>query len=100
MISQQQGDITQQRTTRVFSEDFLDRNRGKKVTVYMVYEGSNTWRDKVFSGVVKEVGRDFFVLREQRTGKDIMLLNINLSYAVYEEPVLYKKSGNSSYQEQ
>ncbi|MBA4492776.1 spore coat protein GerQ [Paenactinomyces guangxiensis] len=83
------GAVTQQRQERdrdrIFSEDFLQRNIGKRVTVYMTFDASSQWRDKVFTGVLRRVGRDFFVIRDQKTGRDIMLLNINLDYIVFEE---------------
>ncbi|MGA9175389.1 MAG: spore coat protein GerQ [Thermoactinomyces sp.] len=74
-----------QREERRFSEDLMQANIGKKVTAYLTYEGSEHWRNRVFTGVLRQVGRDFFVLRDQKTGKDIMLLNINLNYVVFEE---------------
>jgi spore coat protein GerQ len=74
-----------QRQERRFSEDLLQANIGKKVTVYLTYEGSEHWRNRVFTGTLRQVGRDFFVLRDQKTGKDMMLLNINLNYVVFEE---------------
>lgn len=75
-----------QRTERMFSEDLLSRNIGKKVTVYLTYENNEQWNAQVVTGVIREVGRDFVLLRESKTGKDIMLLNININYIVFEQP--------------
>jgi spore germination protein Q len=74
-----------QRQDRRFSEDLLQSNIGKRVTAYMTYEGSEEWRNRVFTGVLRQVGRDYFVLRDQETGKDVMLLNINLNFIVFDD---------------
>lgn len=84
MISQ--SGMVSQRRERIFSEEFLQNNIGKKVSAHMNYDGSVQWRDRIFTGTLKEVGRDFFVIGEQKTGKDVLLLNINLSFMVFEEP--------------
>lgn len=71
---------------RIYSEDLLQRNIGNVVTVYLTYENNNKWNARVVTGTIREVGRDFFVLRDQKTGKDNMLLNINVDYIVFERP--------------
>jgi spore germination protein Q len=74
-----------QRTERNFSEDFLSKNKGKKVTVYLTFEGNNQWNAKKITGILREVGRDYFVLRDQVTGKDNMFLNINMNFVVFDD---------------
>jgi spore coat protein GerQ len=74
-----------QRQERRYSEDLLQANVGRRITAYLTYDASEQWRDKVVTGTIRQVGRDFFVVREQSTGKDIMLLNINLGYVVFED---------------
>lgn len=86
------GSTSQQRQERNFSEDLLTRNIGKRVTVYMTFDASEQWRNKVFTGTLREVGRDFFVIREQKSGKDMMHLNINLDYVVFEEQAAVREA--------
>ena len=77
---------------RRFSEDFMERNEGKIITAYMTYDGSNQWRDVVYTGQLLEQGRDFFVIRlteGEHKGKEILLLNINVSYIIFEEPASF-----------
>jgi spore germination protein Q len=81
---QQQVNVTQQRTERVFSEDLLQRNVGRKVTVYSTYENNNKWNAQVITGKLKEVGRDFILVTNQETGKDVLLLNIHTDYIVFD----------------
>lgn len=75
-----------QRPERTYSEDLFSRNIGKTVTVYLTYENNEQWNAQIVTGVIREVGRDFLLIREQKTGKDIMLLNININYVVFDEP--------------
>ena len=41
-----------------YIENILRLNKGKRVNVYMSYSDSNEWRDKVYSGIIEEAGRD------------------------------------------
>ena len=75
-----------QRPERMYSEELLSRNIGKTVTVYLTYENNDQWNAQVVTGVIREVGRDFILLRERKTGKDILLLNIYVNYIVFEQP--------------
>lgn len=83
MVSQ--DGVVSQKRDRLYSEDFLQNNIGKRITAYLSYDSSNQWRDRVFTGTLREVGRDFFVMKDQKTGKDLLLLNINLDYIVFED---------------
>lgn len=84
-FEQEEAIVAQQRTERNFSEDFLSKNKGKKITVYLTFEGNNQWNAKKVTGTLREVGRDYFVLRDQATGRDHMFLNINLNYVVFDD---------------
>ncbi|MGA8942012.1 MAG: spore coat protein GerQ [Thermoactinomyces sp.] len=77
--------VAQQRQERNFSEDLLQANVGKRIIAYMTFDASKEWPNKVFYGVLRQVGRDYFVIRDQETGKDTMLLNINLNWVVFED---------------
>ncbi|SEM68723.1 spore coat protein GerQ [Lihuaxuella thermophila] len=79
-------------TGRIFSEDLMQRNVGKRITVYMTFDASEQWRNRVFTGTLREVGRDFFVIRDQKSGKDMMMLNINLDYVVFDEPAVVREA--------
>lgn len=76
-----------QRQERVYSEDLLNRNIGKVVTVYLTYENNEQWNAQKITGTIREVGRDFVVIRDRNTGKDTMLFNINIDFIVFEQPV-------------
>lgn len=84
-ISAQQSQIADTRQPRTYSEDLLERNTGKRISAYMTYDASNQWRDKIFTGTLRQIGRDFFLIRDQKTGKDTMLLNINIAFIIFED---------------
>lgn len=78
--------LSQQRQERIYSEDLLSRNIGRVVTIYLTYENNPKWNAKIAQGTIREVGRDFVVIRERETGKDHMFFNINIDYIVFEQP--------------
>ncbi|MDR6227392.1 spore coat protein GerQ [Desmospora profundinema] len=74
----------QRRPERVFSEDLLQRNIGRLVTLYLTFENNPQWTAKKVTGTLREVGRDFTLVRDQQTGKDMMFHNINIDFVVFE----------------
>jgi spore germination protein Q len=69
-----------------YVETFLRENMGKKITAYMNYEGSDEWRDRIFSGIIRKVGRDCFIIYDEEIGKNILLLDINVNFILLDEP--------------
>lgn len=80
----QAGSI-QQRTERIYSEDLLQKNIGKTVTVYLTFENNKQWNARTVTGKLREVGRDFILVKDRQTGKDQMYLNINVDYIVFDD---------------
>ncbi|MFC4077094.1 spore coat protein GerQ [Salinithrix halophila] len=78
------GFTSQQQRTRYYSEDLMSRNIGKLITVYMTFENNPQWNAKVFTGVLRQVGRDFMLVRDQQTGKDTVLYNLDVDYIVFD----------------
>jgi spore germination protein Q len=76
--------IAQQQRMRVYTEDLLSRNIGKLITVYLTFENNTQWNAKIVTGVLRGVGRDFLLIRDQQTGKDTILMNVNIDYYVFE----------------
>ncbi|WP_052807400.1 spore coat protein GerQ [Risungbinella massiliensis] len=74
----------QQRPERMFSEDLLQRNLGRDITVYQTYENNNKWNAIVTRGRLKEVGRDFILITDKENGKDRLLFNIHVDYVVFD----------------
>ncbi|GGA57084.1 hypothetical protein GCM10007416_32870 [Kroppenstedtia guangzhouensis] len=78
------AEVSQERRQRVYTEDVLNRNIGKEITLYLTYENNPQWNAMVVTGVLREVGRDFILIRDKKTGKDMIFMNINIDYYVFE----------------
>lgn len=74
-----------------YIENILRLNRGKKVEVYMTFPDSTEYRDKVFSGIIEQSGRDHIILSDPSTGKWYLLLMIYVDYIKFDEKINYSK---------
>jgi spore germination protein Q len=74
-----------QQQSRKYSEDLLASNIGRTITVYLTYEKNTVRNNRVVIGVLRQVGRDFILVTDQQTGKDNLLLNINVDYIEFSK---------------
>ncbi len=72
-----------------FIENILRINKGKKIDVYMSFPDSTEWRNKVFSGIIEQSGRDHIILSEPSTGVWHLLLMIYVNYIEFDEKINY-----------
>ena len=56
----------------------------------MSFSDSINWRDKIFTGIIEQAGRDHIILSDPNTGKWYMLLMIYLDYVEFDERINYK----------
>lgn len=75
-----------------YIENILRLNKGKMVHLYMSFPDSTEWRDKVFSGILEEAGKDHIVISDPSSGKWYLLLLIYLNYVVFDERINYSHS--------
>lgn len=75
-----------------YIENILRNNKGKKAKVYMSFPDSVNWRDKEFTGIIEQAGRDHVILSDPTTGKWYLLLMIYLDYVEFDEKIKYKKN--------
>ena len=73
-----------------YIENILRLNKGKKVNVYMSYSDSVEWRDKMYTGIIEQAGRDHLIISNPSTGKWYLLLMIYLDYVEFSEKINYK----------
>ena len=59
-------------------------------TVYMSFTDSISYRDKIFTGIIEQAGRDHIILSDPNTGKWYMLLMIYLDYVEFNDKINYK----------
>ena len=72
-----------------YIENILRLNRGKQVEIYASYPDSNEWRDRVFSGIVEQSGRDHIILSDPKTGNWYLILLIYVNYVKFDERINY-----------
>lgn len=72
-----------------YIENILRLNRGKQVEIYASYPDSNEWRDRVFSGIVEQSGRDHIILSDPQTGNWYLILLIYVNYVKFDERINY-----------
>ena len=59
-----------------YIENILRVNKGKLINIYMTFPDSVEWRDKVFTGILEQSGRDHIIISDPKTGKWQLLLMI------------------------
>lgn len=74
-----------------YIENILRLNRGKKVNVYTTFPDATEWRDKVFSGIIEQSGRDHLILSDPNTGKWYLLLMIYVNFVEFDENINYSQ---------
>lgn len=74
-----------------YIENILRLNKGKVGKFYVTIPGSNDWRDKVFTGVIEQSGRDHIIVSNPTNGEWYLILMIYLDYVTFDEPINYIK---------
>ncbi|MEG2457929.1 MAG: spore coat protein GerQ [Bacilli bacterium] len=72
-----------------YIENILRFNKGKKVTAYASYSDSVEWRDRKFSGIIEQAGRDHLIISDPNTGKWFLILMIYIDYVEFDEKIKY-----------
>lgn len=72
-----------------FNENIFRANIGRMATFYMTFSGSVEWRDKAFTGIIEEAGRDHVIISDPKTGKWTLLVLIYLNYVEFNEQINY-----------
>ncbi len=70
-----------------YIENILRVNKGKKVSVYQSFADANNWKDRIFTGIIEQSGRDHIILSDPNTGKWYLLLMIYVNFVEFDEPI-------------
>ena len=57
-----------------YIENIIRLNKGKIGRFYMTFPDSLEWRDRVFSGIIEQSGKDHIIISDPTTGKWYLLL--------------------------
>ena len=71
-----------------YIENILRLNRGKKVEIYASYPDSDEWKNKVFSGIIEQSGRDHIILSDPKTGDWYLILIIYVNFIKFDERII------------
>lgn len=72
-----------------YIENILRVNKGKLINIYMTFPDSVEWRDKVFTGILEQSGRDHIIISDPKTGKWQLLLMIYVDFITFDEKINY-----------
>lgn len=72
---------------QTYLENILRLNIGKLGTFYFTYTGSEDWRDRVYKGIIEEVGRDHFVVRDPKNQKYYIFQFVYFVWTEFDEPI-------------
>ena len=75
-----------------YIENIIRLNKGKIGRFYMTFPDSLEWRDRVFSGIIEQSGKDHIIISDPTTGKWYLLLLIYVDYVEFDEKITYIKS--------
>ena len=74
-----------------YIENILRLNKGKLGKFHVTIPSSNDWRDKIFTGVIEQAGRDHIIVSNPTNGEWYLILMIYLDYVTFDEPINYIK---------
>ena len=72
-----------------YIENILRLNKGRKVNAYVSFPDSNEWRDKIFSGLIEEAGKDHLIIKDVTNGNWYLIRILYLDYVEFMEPINY-----------
>lgn len=85
-IAGQQSNVDSEQS---YIENILRLNKGKKIKAYVSFPDSNTWKDKIFEGIIEQAGRDHLIISDPKTGDWYLILMIYLNYVEFDERIDY-----------
>ena len=62
-------------------------NIGKRVSVYQSFADSGEWKDRIFTGIIEQSGRDHIILSDPTTGNWYLLLMIYVNFIKFDEEI-------------
>lgn len=70
-----------------YVENILRLNKGKKVSVYQSFADAGEWKDRIFTGIIENSGRDHIILSDPTTGNWYLLLMIYVDFIKFDEQI-------------
>ena len=72
-----------------YIENILRLNKGRKVNAYVSFPDSTEWKNKIFTGIIEEAGKDHLIINDNDNGKWYLIRILYLDYVEFMEPINY-----------
>lgn len=69
-----------------YLEDILKNNKQKKVIVYTITNSKEN-QEKIFNGIIEQVGKDYIIISNPEDGKHYLIPLIYLNYIKFDESI-------------
>lgn len=80
---------TQMPLEQSYIENILRLNKGKQIHVHYTVPDSTEFKDREFSGIIEQSGRDHIILSDPSNGKWYLLLMIYVDFITFDEKINY-----------
>ena len=74
-----------------YIENILRLNKGRMCTIYASFPDSIKWRDREFTGIIEQAGKDHVIIKDPETDTWYMILMIYLDYVKFPDIINYVK---------
>lgn len=75
-----------------YIENILRLNKGKNINAHVSFPDSTEWKNKVFSGLIEEAGKDHLIIKDTSNGNWYLIRILYLDYVEFPEPINYSHS--------
>lgn len=87
-ISNQNFDMPMEQS---YIENILRLNKGKQATIYVSFPDANEFKDRIFTGIIEESGKDHLILSNNEKNEWYLIPLIYLNYATFNDKINYTK---------
>ena len=74
-----------------YIENILRLNKGHMANAYVSFPDSSSWKNKVFTGIIEEAGKDHLIIKDNESNNWYLIRLIYLDYVEFNEPINYLK---------
>ena len=72
-----------------YIENILRLNKGANAKVFASFPDSLSWRDKIFTGIIEQAGRDHVVMSAE-DGRWYLIPAIYVNYVEFDDKIIYR----------
>ncbi len=88
-------DIEPSYNEQSYIENILRLNKGHIANAYVSFPDSSEWKNKKFTGLIEEAGKDHLVIKDTNTNAWYLIRLIYLDYVEFPDPINYLKEYSS-----